>query len=104
MKLVIAMIKPFRLDAVRAALTKLDVRGMTVSEVHGSGDGGPGAGGKMVPRLKIEVVVEDRQLSSVIEAVQTAAGAGEVGDGKIFVADVGQAVRIRTGETDEAAI
>ncbi|WP_416908246.1 MAG: P-II family nitrogen regulator [Polymorphobacter sp.] len=104
MKLVIAMIKPFRLDAVRAALTALDVRGMTVSEVLGSGDGGPGSAGKMVPRLKIEVVVEDRQLGTVIEAVQGAAATGEVGDGKIFVAEVGKAVRIRTGETDEAAI
>lgn len=104
MKLVIAVIKPFKLEAVRAALTAMDVRGMTVSEVRGSGDSGAGAEGAMVPKMKIEVVVDDAQVSAVVEAVQASAATGSVGDGKIFVAEVGQAVRIRTGETDEAAL
>jgi nitrogen regulatory protein P-II 2 len=104
MKLVIAVIKPFKLEAVRAALTALDVRGMMVSEVRGSGDSGAGAEGAMVPKMKIEVVVDDAQVSAVVEAVQASAATGSVGDGKIFVAEVGQAVRIRTGETDEAAL
>lgn len=108
MKLVIAVIKPFKLEAVRSALTAMDVRGMTVSEVRGfdqlNGLGADVDSAALVPKLKIEVVVEDAQVSAVVEAMQASAATGSVGDGKIFVADVGRAVRIRTGETDEAAL
>ncbi len=107
MKLIIAVIKPFKLDGVRAALTEAGVQGMTVSEVRGIGretQAGGGEASTMVPKMKIEIVVEDEQVALVMEAIQASAATGAVGDDKIFVADVGQAVRIRTGETDEAAL
>ena len=107
MKLIIAVIKPFKLDDVRAALTAAGVQGMTVSAVHGIGRqkmAGSEAEASMVPKMKIEMVVEDDQVDPVLDAIQASAATGTVGDGKIFVADVGHAVRIRTGETNEAAI
>ncbi len=112
MKLVIAIIKPFKLDEVREALSGAGVQGMTVSEVKGFGRQkgqteiyrGAEYTTNMVPKIKIEVVVEDGQLSKVVETIQQAAHTGSIGDGKIFVTDVGQAVRIRTGETNETAL
>jgi nitrogen regulatory protein P-II 2 len=112
MKLVIAVIKPFKLDEVREALSAAGVQGMTVTEVKGFGRQkgqteiyrGAEYTTNMVPKIKIEVVVEDGQLARVVETIQQAAHTGSIGDGKIFVADIGQAVRIRTGETNETAL
>lgn len=112
MKLIIAIIKPFKLDEVREALSEIGVTGMTVTEVKGFGRQkgqteiyrGAEYSTNMVPKLKIEVVCADDLATRVIEAVSAAAKTGSIGDGKIFVLDVGQAVRIRTGETDETAI
>ena len=112
MKLVIAIIKPFKLDEVREALSAAGVQGMTVSEVKGFGRQkgqteiyrGAEYTTNMVPKVKIEVVVEDGQAAQVVETIQQAAHTGSIGDGKIFVADIGQAVRIRTGETNETAL
>jgi nitrogen regulatory protein P-II 2 len=112
MKLVIAIIKPFKLDEVRAALTDVGVTGMTVSEVKGFGRQkgqteiyrGAEYSTNMVPKIKIEIVCDTDLAPHVVEAVQAAANTGAIGDGKIFVLDVGQAVRIRTGETDASAL
>ena len=112
MKLVIAVIKPFKLDDVREALSAAGVQGMTVSEVKGFGRQkgqteiyrGAEYTTNMVPKIKIEVVVEDSQVAQIVETIQQAAHTGSIGDGKIFVQDVGQAVRIRTGETNETAL
>ena len=112
MKLVIAVIKPFKLDEVREALSGAGVQGMTVTEVKGFGRQkgqteiyrGAEYTTNMVPKIKIEVVVEDGQLARVVETIQQAAHTGSIGDGKIFVAEIGQAVRIRTGETNETAL
>ena len=112
MKLVIAVIKPFKLDEVREALSAAGVQGMTVTEVKGFGRQkgqteiyrGAEYTTNMVPKIKIEVVVEDGQLARVVETIQQAAHTGSIGDGKIFVADISQAVRIRTGETNETAL
>ena len=112
MKLVIAIIKPFKLDEVREALSGLGVQGMTVTEVKGFGRQkgqteiyrGAEYSTNMVPKIKIEIVCASDMASRVIEAVQASANTGAIGDGKIFVLDVGQAVRIRTGETDETAL
>ena len=112
MKLVIAVIKPFKLDEVREALTTLGIAGMTVTEVKGFGRQkgqteiyrGAEYSTNMVPKIKVEVVCADAVAGRVVEAIQQAANTGAIGDGKIFVLDVGQAVRIRTGETDDAAI
>ncbi len=112
MKLVIAIIKPFKLDEVREALTGIGVEGMTVSEVKGFGRQkgqteiyrGAEYSTNMVPKIKIEVVCGADLAGKVVEAIQSSANTGAIGDGKIFVLDVGQAVRIRTGETDEAAL
>ncbi len=114
MKLVIAIIKPFKLDEVREALTTVGVAGMTVSEVKGFGRQkgqteiyrGAEYSTNMVPKIKIkiEVVCASDIADRVVEAVQAAANTGAIGDGKIFVLDVGQAVRIRTGETDDTAL
>jgi nitrogen regulatory protein P-II 2 len=112
MKLVMAVIKPFKLDEVRETLTAAGIAGMTVSEVKGYGRQkghtelyrGAEYSTNMVPKVKIEVVVEDSQVPTVIEAIQEAARTGAIGDGKIFVAEVATAVRIRTGETNEAAL
>ena len=112
MKLVIAIIKPFKLDEVREALSGLGVQGMTVTEVKGFGRQkgqteiyrGAEYSTNMVPKIKVEVACSDDLASRVVEAVQQSANTGAIGDGKIFVLDVGQVVRIRTGETDETAL
>ena len=112
MKLVIAIIKPFKLDEVREALTAAGVQGMTVSEVKGFGRQkgqteiyrGAEYTTNMVPKIKIEVVVTDEQVASVVETIQQTAHTGSIGDGKIFVAEISSAVRIRTGETNETAL
>ena len=112
MKLVIAIIKPFKLDEVREALTEIGIAGMTVSEVKGFGRQkgqteiyrGAEYSTNMVPKIKVEVVCGTDLAAKVVEAIQASANTGAIGDGKIFVLDVGQAVRIRTGETDETAL
>ena len=112
MKLVIAIIKPFKLDEVREALSGIGVQGMTVSEVKGFGRQkgqteiyrGAEYSTNMVPKIKIEVVCAADMTDRVVEAIQSSANTGAIGDGKIFVLDLGQAVRIRTGETDETAL
>jgi nitrogen regulatory protein P-II 2 len=112
MKLVIGIIKPFKLDEVREALTEIGVAGMTVTEVKGFGRQkgqteiyrGAEYSTNMVPKIKVEVVCGSDIASRVVEAIQASANTGAIGDGKIFVLDVGQAVRIRTGETDETAL
>ena len=112
MKLIIAIIKPFRLDEVREALVGVGVEGLTVSEVKGYGRQkghteiyrGAEYAVSMVPKLKLELVVADEMAARVIETIQQSAHTGSIGDGKIFVLDVGQAVRIRTGEINETAL
>ena len=112
MKLVIAIIKPFKLDEVRDALTALGVHGMTVTEVKGYGRQkghteiyrGAEYAVNFLPKLKIEVAIADNQEDKVVEAIVAAAKTGQIGDGKIFVTDVDRAVRIRTGETDNDAL
>jgi nitrogen regulatory protein PII len=112
MKLVMAMAKPFALDPIRTALEELGVEGMTVSEVRGYGRQkghteiyrGAEYSVSFLPKVKIEVVVEDSRLDAVIAAIVQVANTGKIGDGKIFVLDVLDAVRIRTGERGAAAI
>ena len=112
MKLVVAIIKPFKLDEVREALTELGVTGMTVTEVKGFGRQkgqteiyrGAEYSTKMVPKLKVEVACATELSPRVVEAIQASANTGAIGDGKIFVLDIGEAVRIRTGETDANAL
>ena len=112
MKLVVAIIKPFKLDGVREALTELGVQGLTVSEVKGFGRQkgqteiyrGAEYAVNFLPKVKIEVVVGDDMLDRVVEAIQAAANTGKIGDGKIFVMDVFEIVRIRTGETGADAL
>jgi nitrogen regulatory protein P-II 2 len=112
MKIVMAIIKPFKLDEVRDALTAIGVHGMTVTEVKGYGRQkghteiyrGTEYAVSFLPKLKIEVAVAASQLEKVIDAISSAAKTGQIGDGKIFVFDLEQAVRIRTGETDAAAL
>jgi len=112
MKLVIAIIKPFKLDEVREALTRAGVHGMTVTEVKGYGRQkghkeiyrGAEYAVNFLPKLRIEMAIAEEQIDRVIDAVATAAKTGEIGDGKIFVTPLEQAVRIRTGETDVAAL
>ena len=112
MKLVTAIIKPFKLDEVREALTELGVTGMTVTEVKGFGRQkgqteiyrGAEYSTNMVPKLKVEVACASDLSPRVVEAIQAAANTGAIGDGKIFVSDIGEAVRIRTGETDANAL
>jgi nitrogen regulatory protein P-II 2 len=112
MKLVMAIIKPFKLDEVREALTPLGVQGLTVSEVKGFGRQkgqteiyrGAEYVVNFLPKVKIEVVVKDELVQRVVETIQAAAHTGKIGDGKIFVSEVGQVVRIRTGETDADAL
>ena len=112
MKLIMAIIKPFRLDAVREALTELDIQGLTVSEAKGFGRQkgqteiyrGAEYVIDFVPKVRLDLVVEDGQVDSVVEAIQNAAHTDKIGDGKIFVLEVAQAVRIRTGETGGDAI
>ena len=112
MKLVSAIIKPFKLEEVREALSSLGVQGMTVSDVKGFGRQrghteiyrGAEYAVLFVPKVKIEIVVAADQTDKVIEAIRRAAGMGRIGDGKNFVSPIEQAVRIRTGEIDEAAL
>ena len=112
MKLVMAVIKPFKLDEVREALTPLGVQGLTVTEVKGFGRQkgqteiyrGAEYQVSFLPKVKIEVTVPDELADAVVEAIATTARTGKIGDGKIFVLDVERALRIRTGETDGAAL
>ena len=112
MKFISAVIKPFKLDEVREALSQLGVNGITVTEVKGFGRQkghtelyrGAEYVVDFLPKIKIEVVVAGDQADAAIEAIIKAARTGKIGDGKIFVMPVEQVVRIRTGETDEAAI
>jgi nitrogen regulatory protein P-II 2 len=112
MKLVIAIIKPFKLEDVRDALNTLGVHGMTVTEVKGFGRQkghteiyrGAEYAVNFLPKLKIEVGVEDGMEDRVVAAIGSSAKTGQIGDGKIFVYDLDRAVRIRTGETDNDAL
>ena len=112
MKLVIAIIKPFKLDEVRDALNAIGVHGMTVNEVKGYGRQkghteiyrGAEYAVNFLPKLKVEVGVEDSMEDKVVAAIGVAAKTGQIGDGKIFVHDLGRAIRIRTGETDDDAL
>ncbi len=112
MKLVMAIIKPSKLDEVREALTALGAAGMTVSEVKGFGRQkghteiyrGAEYQITFVPKIKIELVVADDLAERAVSTIREVANAGNIGDGKIFVLDVAQAVRIRTGETDVEAL
>lgn len=112
MKKVEAIIKPFKLDEVKDALAEVGIRGMTVTEVKGFGR----TGGKrevyrgsayvvdFVPKVKLEIVVADGQVAGVIEAIEKSARTGKIGDGKIFVSPIEEAIRIRTGERGEDAV
>lgn len=112
MKKIEAIIKPFKLDEVKAALADVGVKGMTLSEVKGFGR----TGGKrevyrgsayvvdFVPKVKLEIVVPDELTNDVVEAIMKAAQTGRIGDGKIFVMPIEEAIRIRTGERGEAAV
>lgn len=112
MKLVTAVIKPFKLDDVRDALADIGVRGMTVTEVKGFGRQkghtelyrGAEYAVDFLPKIKLEVAVEDQQLDRVLEAVAAAAKTNKIGDGKLFITDLEQVIRIRTGETDQDAL
>lgn len=112
MKLIVAIIKPFRLDEVRAALSEVGVAGMTVTEVKGFGRQKGHAelyrGAEYVvdflPKVKLEVAVDEAALDAVIDAIVTTARTGRIGDGKVFVVPLEAAVRIRTGETGPAAL
>jgi len=112
MKLVMMIIKPFKLDEVREALTSLGIEGMTVSEVKGFGRQkgqtevyrGAEYAVNFLPKVKIEVACEESKVEAIVEAAQAAASTGKIGDGKIFVSDLIKTVRIRTGETDAEAL
>ena len=112
MKIVVAIIKPFKLDEVRDALTAMGVHGMTVTEVKGYGRQkghteiyrGAEYAVTFLPKIKIEVAVATEQVDKAIETITAAAKTGQIGDGKIFVLALETAVRIRTGETDAAAL
>ena len=112
MKLVMAVIKPFKLDEVRQALTDIGIEGMTVTEVKGYGRQkghteiyrGAEYEVTFVPKLKIEVAVPTTSVDKVIETIASVAKTGQIGDGKIFVVSIEQTIRIRTGETDEDAL
>jgi nitrogen regulatory protein PII len=112
MKLITAVIKPFKLDEVRSALSELGISGMTVTEVKGFGRQrghtelyrGAEYVVDFVPKTRIEVGVRDGLVDQVVDAIVKAAKTGKVGDGKIFVSDIQRAVRIRTGEMDDSAL
>lgn len=112
MKLIVAVIKPFKLEEVREALTAIGVQGLMVSEVKGYGRQsghteiyrGAEYVVNFVPKVKLEIVVTDPLAAQVIETVATTAKTGKIGDGKIFVLDVAQAMRVRTGETGDDAL
>jgi len=112
MKLVTAIVKPFKLDDVREALSEISVQGMTVTEVKGFGRQkghtelyrGAEYVVDFLPKVKIDVAIADEQLEGVIEAITKAANSGKVGDGKIFIATLDDVIRIRTGETGSDAV
>ena len=112
MKLIIAIIKPFKLEEVRDALTAIGVQGMTITEVKGYGRQkghkeiyrGAEYAVNFLPKVRIDVAVEDSQVDRVVDAINNAAKTGQIGDGKIFILGLDHAVRIRTGETDAAAL
>jgi nitrogen regulatory protein P-II 2 len=112
MKMVTAIIKPFKLDEVREALSAIGVQGITVTEVKGFGRQkghtelyrGAEYVVDFLPKVKIEAAIQDGILDQVIEAIEKSAGTGKIGDGKIFVFDLEQVIRIRTGETGEEAL
>ena len=112
MKLVTAIIKPFKMDDVRAALSDIGVQGITVTEVKGFGRQrghtelyrGAEYVVDFLPKLKLEIAVAEGQLDAIVEAIIKAANTGKIGDGKIFVTELAQAIRIRTGETGEEAV
>jgi len=107
-----AIIKPFKLDEVKEALSEVGVQGITVTEVKGFGRQrghtelyrGAEYVVDFLPKVKLEIIVKDDQVDQVVEAIATAAKTGRIGDGKIFVTDVNEVVRIRTGETGESAL
>ena len=111
-KLIIAAIKPFKLEEVREALTAIGVRGMMVTEIKGFGSQsghteiyrGAEYAVNFVPKVKLEIVVADAMADQVVETIATTAKTDKIGDGKIFVLDVQQAVRVRTGETNDDAL
>ena len=112
MKLIMAIIKPFKLDEVREALTKLGIQGLTVSEVKGFGRQkgqteiyrGAEYAVNLLPKVKVEVAVSDELAERVVETIKLSANTGRIGDGKIFVLELKQTVRIRTGETGSEAL
>ena len=112
MKLITAVVKPFKLDDVREALSEIGVQGITVTEVKGRGRQkghtelyrGAEYVVDFLPKVKIEIVLEDAQVERAIEAIQEAARTGRIGDGKIFVSTIDEAIRIRTGERGADAV
>ena len=112
MKLIMGIIKPFKLDAVREALTELGVQGLTVSEVKGFGRQkgqteiyrGAEYAIEFVPKVRLDIVIDEAEADRVVEAIHDAANTDKIGDGKIFVLDVVQSMRIRTGETGSDAL
>ncbi|PHR61943.1 MAG: transcriptional regulator [Robiginitomaculum sp.] len=112
MKKIEAIIKPFKLDEVKEALQEIGIQGMTVTEAKGFGRQkghtelyrGAEYVVDFLPKIKLELVLSDDQVEPALEAIQTAAKTGKIGDGKIFVSTVEQAIRIRTGETGDAAL
>ncbi len=112
MKLIIAAIKPFKLEEVREALTSIGVRGMMVTEIKGFGSQsghteiyrGAEYAVNFVPKMRLEIVVSDNLSDAVVETIRATAKTGKIGDGKIFVLDVQQAVRVRTGELNDDAL
>lgn len=112
MKFIVAIIKPFRLDPVREALIELGIDGLTVSEVQGYGRQkghteiyrGAEYQVRFLPKIKVEVAIRSELVERAVDAIKTAAYSGQIGDGKIFVFDLQQVTRIRTGETDAAAL
>ncbi|MEQ8443994.1 MAG: P-II family nitrogen regulator [Alphaproteobacteria bacterium] len=112
MKMIVAIVKPFKLEDVRTAITDLGIHGMTITEAKGFGRQkgqteiyrGAEYVVDFIPKVRLEIVVDDDRADAVVEAVTTSAQTGKIGDGKIFVLDVAQAVRIRTGETGGEAL
>ena len=112
MKMVMAIVKPFKLDDVREALAEVGVQGITVTEVKGFGRQrghtelyrGAEYVVDFLPKIKIEVAVTDELLERVVEAIQKSANSGKIGDGKIFISDIAEAIRIRNGDRDDMAL
>ena len=112
MKLITAIIKPFKLQEVREALVDAGISGLTVTEVKGYGRQkghtemyrGAEYAVDILPKIKLDILIEDNSLETVVEAISKTANTGKIGDGKIFVYDVSQAIRIRTGQTGNEAI